>query len=85
MSEVVFEEEKQFVRKKPPARPSSSLEKFLLKSGLVKSRKSAQMLFLVLALLGFITTFVVWGMSSVNSQSYGNYEEFTKNNPELVQ
>lgn len=85
MPEVVFETDRQLAARTRLAKPDPLLVSLLKRSGLVKTKRGAEFILLIVAALCFIGMFVVLGTRDNNAASYGNYETFIQDHPEFAE
>ena len=85
MPEVVFETDRQLAARTPLARPDSLFVRLLKSTGMVKTKRGAEFLLLMIAALCFMGIFLVLGTRDGNDASYGNYETFIQNHPEFAE
>jgi len=84
MPDVIFNENPLVVRPKVKKRPSSAIENLLIRLGLVKTPSGARLLLLFFLGIVVISIMVVLHLNQSPGSSYGNYDEFIKQHPDLV-
>ena len=84
MSEVIFNEQTEVRKLKQRKRPSSAIESLLIRSGIAKSAAGARLVLIAFLVIAVISLFVILYLQKSPGNSYGNYDEFIKQHPELV-
>lgn len=85
MSGIEFNEPTFISKRRSAIEKISSFEKFLISLGIVKTAKNARIVLAVFVIVTIAFMVFMWSSGDTSGDKYGNYDEFVKNHPELIQ